>query len=64
MKTEKALQHLQEMQPLDNESKKSISSFAEIVASGEISASILNEKWARTKNLLHIQIIVINSKTN
>ena len=38
-KTEKELQHFQEMQITDDESKKSISSFAEIVESGEFSAS-------------------------
>ena len=38
-KTDKELQHFQEIQLSDNESKKSISSFAEIVEDGEISAS-------------------------
>ena len=35
-KTEKELLHFQEMQKSDDKSKKSISSFAESVASGEI----------------------------
>ena len=38
-KTEKELQHFQEMQISDDESKKSISSLAESVESGEISSS-------------------------
>ena len=38
-KTEKALQHFQKRQISDDESKKSISSFAESVESGEILAS-------------------------
>ena len=42
-KTEKELQHFQEMQISDDESKKSISSFAEIVESGEILAS--SSEW-------------------
>ena len=38
-KAEKKLQHFQEMQISDNESKKSVSSLAESVESGDISAS-------------------------
>ena len=38
-KTEKKLQYFQEMQIVDDESKKSVSSFAESVKSGEISSS-------------------------
>ena len=38
-KTEKEVQHFQEMQISDNESKKSISSFAESIESREISVS-------------------------
>ena len=38
-KTKKKLQHFQEMQISDDESKYSISSFAESIESGEISAS-------------------------
>ena len=38
-KTEKELQHFQEMQLSDDESQKSIFSFAESVERGEISAS-------------------------
>ena len=38
-KTEKELQYFQEMQILDDESKMNISSFAESIESGEISAS-------------------------
>ena len=38
-KTEKELQHFQEMQILDDKSNKSISSFAESVESEEISSS-------------------------
>ena len=38
-KTEKELLHFQEMQISDDERKKSISSFAESLESGEISAS-------------------------
>ena len=37
-KTEKELQHFQEMQISDDESKKSISNLAESVESGEISS--------------------------
>ena len=39
MKTEKELQHFQDMQISDNESKKSIFSLAESVESGEILSS-------------------------
>ena len=39
MKSKKEVQHFQEMQISDNESKKSISSFAKSVESGEIAAS-------------------------
>ena len=38
-KTEIELQHFQEMQISDSESKKSVSSFAESVESGEVSSS-------------------------
>ena len=42
-KTEKELQHFQEMQISDDESKKSVFSIAESVESGEISSS--SSKW-------------------
>ena len=42
-KTEKELQYFQEMQISDDKNKKSISSFAESVESGEISSS--NSEW-------------------
>ena len=38
-KTEKELQHSQEIQIFDNESKKSVSDLVESVESGEISSS-------------------------
>ena len=41
---EKELQHFQEMQISDDESKKSVSSLAESVKSGEISYSIAELK--------------------
>ena len=58
-KTEKELQHFQEMQISDDKSKKSVSSFAESVKGGEISAPALNEKQAWTNYLLHIKIMIV-----
>ena len=51
-KTEKELQHFQEMQISGNESKKGVSSFVESVERGEISAS--SSKWKRGSDELFI----------
>ena len=52
MKTEKELQHFQEMQISDIERKKSYSSFAESVEDGEISASSSEWKMGSDKLLV------------
>ena len=51
-KTEKELQHFQEMQILDDESKKSISSLAESVVRGEISYS--SSEWKKDSHELFV----------
>ena len=58
-KTEKELQHFQEMQISDDKRKKSISSFAESVESGKSQTPVLNQKQARTNNLLHVKRIIV-----
>ena len=68
--SEKELQHFQEMKISDDESKKSISSFAESVESGEISASdelfvtcwndnSENKKGKPIKNYLDLLLILV-----
>ena len=56
---EKELQHFQEMQISDDESKKSISTFAESVESGEISAS--NSEWKTGSDELFVTCLNDNS---
>ena len=51
-KTEKELQHFQEIQILDNESKKSVSSYAECVESGEISS--FYSEWKISSDALFV----------
>ena len=59
MKTEKEIQHFQEIQISDDESKKSLSIFAESVESGEISAS--SSEWKIGSDELFVTCINDNS---
>ena len=53
------MQHFQEIQISDDESKKSISSFAESIKSGEISAS--SSEWKISSDELFVTCLNDNS---